>query len=187
MEMSTRITDEYLRKIINTLKQSAVKHRGDTRPGKRRLGLYRYLRSVYEFYLELRFKRSARKATRRIAKLFKLSIQRKSHPIRVLIEASAGPEDNRAKSRWTQALKFAFGWRQPAKRLKWFFKVTGGIAGSARKYAVNQKAARRKTDSGQNNIINRQCGLGEIPKLNIPASDGLTPKNSVFENSLDEG
>src|ERR1039458_439303 len=34
--MSTRITDEYLRKIIRTLKQSAVKHRGDTRPGKPR-------------------------------------------------------------------------------------------------------------------------------------------------------
>jgi len=54
-------------------------------------------------------------------------MQRKSHPIRVLIEASAGPEDNRAKSRWTQALKYAYGWRQPAKRLKWFFEVGGGI------------------------------------------------------------
>src|SRR5450759_1289909 len=81
--MSTRITDEYLRKIIRTLKNSAAKHRGDTRPGKRRFGLYRYLRDVYELYLELRSSRTARTATWRIAKLFKLSIQRKSHPIRM--------------------------------------------------------------------------------------------------------
>src|ERR1019366_4848994 len=120
-KMSTRITDEYLRKIIRTLKQSAVKHRSDTRPGKRRFGLYRYLRDVYELYLELRSRRIARKATRRIAKICKLSTQRKSHPIRILIEASAGPEDSRQKSRWSQALKYAYGWHQTAERLEWFF------------------------------------------------------------------
>jgi hypothetical protein len=144
--MSTRITDEYLRKIINTLKQSASKHRGDTRPGKRRFGLYRYLRDVYQIYLDLRSRRMARKATRQISKIFQLSIQKRSHPIRVLIEASAGPEDARQKSRWTQALKYAFGWHQPGERLKWFFQTNGGIAGSARKYAVNNKTARRKKD-----------------------------------------
>jgi hypothetical protein len=140
--MSTRINDKYLRKIIRTLKKSAAKHRGDTRPGKRRFGVYRYLRDVYELYLELRFKRSARKATRRIAKIFHLSIQRKSHPIRILIEASAGPEDNRAKSRWTQALRYAYGWRQPGNKLKLTLETSGGISGCARKYADLQ--ARRK-------------------------------------------
>jgi len=138
------ISDKYLRKRIRTLKRSAAKHRGDTRPGKRRFGLYRYLRDVYQIYLDLRSRRMARKATRRIAKISKVSIQKKSHPLRILIEASAGPEDPRQKSRWTQALKYAVGWHQPAERLKWFFKVNGGIAGSARKYAVNNKTARRK-------------------------------------------
>jgi hypothetical protein len=104
--------------------------------------LYRYLRDVYQAYLDLRSRRIAKKATRRIAKICKLSTRRKTHPIRILIEASAGPEDNRAKSRWTQALKYAYGWRQPAKRLKWSFEVAGGIAGSARKYAALQ--AQRK-------------------------------------------
>jgi hypothetical protein len=167
------LTDEYLRKIINTLKQSAVKHRSDIRPGKRRFGIYKYLTDVYELYLELRFKRSARRATRRIAKLFKLSIQRKSHPIRVLIEASAGPEDARQKSRWTQALRYAFGWRLPAAKLKWCFEETGGISGCARKYAVTKKTARQKNDDVQNNIIHRQRGLGEIPKLDTAVSQGL--------------
>jgi hypothetical protein len=140
--MSTRITDEYLRKIINTLKQSAVKHRSDTRPGKRRFGLYRYLRDVYELYLDLRSRRIARTASRRIAKICKLSIKKKSHPIRILIEASAGPEDARQKSRWAQALKYVYGWRLPAAQLKWCLRKNGGIAGCARKYADLQ--ARRK-------------------------------------------
>jgi hypothetical protein len=173
MEMSTRITDKYLRKIIRTLKKSAKKHRADIRPGKRRFGIYKFLRATYRTYLELRSRRIARKATRRIAKIFKLPLRGKSHPIRILIEGSAGPEDARQKSRWSQALKFAFGWRQPAKRLKWFFKVNGGIAGSARKYADLQ--ARRKStknDGGQDNIIGRQRGLGEISKLNAVSGIG---------------
>jgi len=174
--MEAAINDQYLREIIRTLKKSAAKHRDDTRPGKRRFGLHRYLRDVYQVYLDLRSRRIARKATRRIAKICKLSIRRKSHPIRILIEASAGPEDNRAKSRWTQALKYAYGWRQPAKRLKWFFEEAGGIAGSARKYADLQ-ASRKPTKimttaepvpenegADQNNLINRQRGSGEIPK-----------------------
>ena len=149
--MSTAITEKYLRRKIRELKKSAGNHRGDIRPGKRRFGLYRYLRDVYELYLDLRSRRIARKATRRIAKISKLSLQRKSHPIRVLIEASAGPEDARQKSRWTQALKYAFGWHQPAERLKWFFQTNGGIAGTARKSAIlnaQRKATRMMTIGG---------------------------------------
>jgi hypothetical protein len=137
------LTDKYLRKIIRTLKKSAAKHRGDTRPGKRRFGVYRYLRDVYELYLDLRSRRIARTASRRIAKICKLSIKKKSHPIRILIEASAGPEDNRAKSRWTQALRYAFGWRQPGNKLKLTLETSGGISGCARKYAELQGRTRR--------------------------------------------
>ena len=165
------IKDKYLREIIRTLKQSASKHRGDIRPGRRRFGLYRYLRDIYELYLDLCSRRIARKATRRIAKSYKLSIQRKSHPIRVLIEASAGPEDARQKSRWSQALKYAYGWRQSAERLEWFFQTNGGIAGSARKYAVNNKTARQKKDGCQDNLIDQKRDLGAIPKMQPPVMD----------------
>src|SRR5450756_455543 len=114
--MEAAINDKYLRKIIKTLKQSAMKHRSDIRPGRRRFGIYKYLTDVYQVYRDLRSRRIARTASRRIAKLYKLSIQKKSHPIRILIEASAGPEDARQKSRWTQALRYAFDWIQPAKK-----------------------------------------------------------------------
>ena len=141
--MSTRITDEYLRKIIRTLKKSAARHRSDIRPGKRRFGIYKYLTDVYQVFLEFRSRRIAKKATRRIAEISKLSIQRKSHPIRILIEASAGPEDARQKSRWAQALKYVYGWRLPTAKLKWCLRQNGGISGCAAKYALNKGTARR--------------------------------------------
>jgi hypothetical protein len=122
------------------LRKSADKHRNDTRPGKRRFGVYRFLRDVYQVYLELRSRRIAKKATRRIAKRMHLGMRRNSHPIRTLIEASVGGEDNRTKSRWTLALRYAHGWLQRPDRLTWFFDVNGGIAGSAAKYAQLQKA-----------------------------------------------
>ena len=153
-----------------------MNNRSDIRPGRRRFGIYKYLTDVYQVYRDLRSRRIARTASRRIAKLFKLSIKKKSHPIRILIEASAGPEDARQKSRGSQALKYAYGWRLPAAQLKWCFEKTGGISGCARKYAVNKKTARQKNDGDQNNIIHRQGGLGEIPKLNVAASDGLKPQ-----------
>jgi hypothetical protein len=140
-----------------------MKHRSDTRPGKRRFGLYRYLRDVYELYFALRLERSARRATQRIAKISKLSIKKKSHPIRILIEASAGPEDARQKSRWTQALKYAYGWQQPANRLKWTLETNGGISGCARKYAdlqVRRKPTKRVTTAGPVAGINLQPKMG---------------------------
>jgi hypothetical protein len=126
------------------LRKSADKHRNDTRPGRRRFGVYRYLTDVYQVYLEFRSRRIARKATRRIAKQMRLSIRNNSHPIRILIEASAVAEDNRTKSRWTQALKYADGWGQRPERLNWFFKECRGIAGCARKYA-DLKGRRKPT------------------------------------------
>ena len=106
---------------------------------------------------------------------------KKSHLIRILIEASAGLKDARQKSRWSQALKYAYGWRQSAERLEWFFQTNGGISGSARKYAVNSKTARQKKDGCQDKLIHRQRGLGETPKLNAAASQRLKGlKNNAF-------
>jgi hypothetical protein len=122
------------------------------------------LADVYQVYLDLRSRRQATTATRRIAKLFKLSIQKKSHPIRVLIEASAGREDGRQKSRWTQALKYVYGWRQPAKRLKWFFSVNGGISGSAAKLAVRDGTTRREK-SADKSTLGQLSGINLQPKM----------------------
>jgi hypothetical protein len=134
------VTDKYLRERVWELRKSADKHRNDTRPGKRRFAVYKFLRDVYGTYIDLRSRRIAKKATRRIAKKMHLGTRKNTHPIRILIEASAGAEDNKTKSRWLRALKFAHGWLQPPERLTWFFEQNGGISGSTGKYAKLQKA-----------------------------------------------
>ena len=141
--MSTKITDKYLIKKIQLLKNSATGHRNNINPGQRRYWMYAYLQDVYEVFLDFQTKGISKKAARRIVKLLKLPIRRKSHLLRVLVEASAGVEDNRTKIKWVNALRVAFGWLQRPTRLEWFFGVNGGIAGCAAKFAF-LKAARRQ-------------------------------------------
>jgi hypothetical protein len=134
--------EQHLWEIITGLKNSALKHRADIRPGRRRSGLQRYLKDVYRVYRDLRSRRLANKATLHIAKLLKLPVRVSSHPIRILIEASVGPEDNRAKSRWTQALKYAHGWLVPPEKLKRFFEKNGGVSGTAAKIPLRDGTTR---------------------------------------------
>lgn len=135
--MTEKIGHEYIIKKIKVLKKSATRHRTNNTPGQRRYWMYLYLRDVYEVFLDLHSRGASEKTARRIAKLLKLRIRRKSHLIRVLIEATAGAEDNRAKIKWTNALRYAHGWLQRPDRLEWFFEVNKGIAGCAKKQALN--------------------------------------------------
>lgn len=135
---------KYLENRIKKLRKSAKKNRANFRPGKRRFGLYLYLQDVYELYLDLRRRQISRKATRRYLKAEKLRIKRKSHPIRILIEASAGREDAKQKSRWTQALRNMYGWKLTPDRLEWFFGNNGGIAGAAREEAKKRAGNKRR-------------------------------------------
>jgi hypothetical protein len=158
--MEKELTDRYLGRKIRRLKKSAILNRRDFRPGRRRFGLYRFLADVYEVYRDLRSRRIARKASRKIAKILELPIRKKTHPIRLLIEAAGGVEDSRQKSRWTQALKFAFGWRQPADKLDWFFGQNGGVSGCARKYSGAHGTTRCKK-------MTTNAGSGELSELGV--------------------
>ena len=142
--MSTKITEKYLIKKIQLLKNSATRHRSNNKPGQRRYWMYPYLQDVYEVFRDIQSQGIAKKAGRRIVKLLRLPIKKKSHVIRVLIEASAGAEDNRTKIKWANALKYAFGWLQEPARLEWFFGVNGGLAGCTAKYADLKKARHHK-------------------------------------------
>lgn len=127
--------------------------------------MYGYLENVYEVFLEFQEKEISKKAGRRLAKLLKLPIKRKSHVFRVLIEASAGLEDNRTKIKWANALRYAYGWLQPANRLEWFFGVNGGLAGSAAKFAFLQKK-RREQKLKEQSLSGGASGLsGPSPRL----------------------
>ena len=147
--MKAAATKKQLLTLIAELKRSYNNHRLDLKPGRRRFGVQRYLNDVYRAFVDLHSKRIAEKATRRIAKLLRLPVRKNTHPIRILIEASAGPEDNRAKSRWTQALKYAHGWLTLPDKLDWFLKLYGGISGAAAKIAKRDGTTRRSKKIGE--------------------------------------
>ena len=56
-----------------------------------------------------------------LPKYVSCQIQRKSHPIRILIEASAGPEDNRAKDSMGQSAAIRVGLASARKKTEMVF------------------------------------------------------------------
>jgi|HubBroStandDraft_4_1064222.scaffolds.fasta_scaffold31422_3 hypothetical protein len=133
--------------IIMSLRKSALKHRSNAAPGKRRFGLHRYLTQVYRIYIDLLSKRISKSATCQIADLAGIRVRKSAHPIRLLIDASIGPEDPKQKSRWVAALRYVHGWRLPPRKVRWCFSQHGGVYGCARKYAALNKAARHRRQS----------------------------------------
>jgi hypothetical protein len=133
-----------LEDIITALRKSALKHRSNAPPGRRRIGLHKYLARVFRIYWELRSKRISTSATRQIAELAGVRVRKNAHPIRILIDASTGPEDPKQKSRWVAALKYVYGWRLPPTKVRWCFNTNGGIYGCARKFAALNKARRKE-------------------------------------------
>jgi hypothetical protein len=63
-----------------------------------------------------------------------------THTFLVIIGASSG-ESRRMQSRWAQALRYAWKWRDERKNLTLteFFNKNGGVAGCARKFSTKQK------------------------------------------------
>ena len=111
----------------------------------RKRALYRFLESVFSLYTVWRRAGDTRTAAKRMAKLAGLRHQANRHPIRTIIDATS-TADRKSKSRWTQALRYA--WRE---RSKWnglidCLRANGGIAGCADRWASLQ--AENKTPSG---------------------------------------
>jgi hypothetical protein len=54
-----------------------------------RFAFYDYLAAVFELYVQLRRRNEAKASARRIAKLFGLHKQNRTHPIRTIIDATS--------------------------------------------------------------------------------------------------
>ncbi|MCX7310297.1 MAG: hypothetical protein NTV56_00870 [Alphaproteobacteria bacterium] len=108
-------------------------------------GSKRYLTTVFNFYSEWKNVGDARSVANRIARLAGSSVQPDRHPIRTIIDATSSA-DRKSKSRWTQALRYA--WRQRSKwqDLTMCLQANGGIAGCADKWADIQ--AEKRTPVG---------------------------------------
>src|SRR6266568_4592761 len=80
-------------------------------PSRSDCDLLIYLSFVHNTYAGLRRRNWARQGAKVLTPLYKLPARRDRHPIRAIIDASSLPEaDAKAKSRATQALRYA--WRQ---------------------------------------------------------------------------
>jgi hypothetical protein len=131
------ILDQKLRRTIDDLRRLERK----CFAARSRFAFYDYLAAVFDLYVQLRRTRHAKKAAILIAKLFQLRNQKRNHPIRVIIDATS-TADNKTKSRWTRALRYAWRERRAWTDLKTFLQENGGPAGCADQFAAVHPKAR---------------------------------------------
>jgi hypothetical protein len=124
-------SDRELRNDIAMLKELE----GRCFTGRQRFAFYGYLAAVYELYERLRRNKEANKGARRISSLCGLPTNRSTHPIRTILDATSSA-DEKTKSRWTRALKFAWHERQRWKNFEKVLRQHGGPAGCADQFAV---------------------------------------------------
>jgi hypothetical protein len=130
-------SDRQLRKAIDDLRELER----NCFASRSRFAFYDYLAGVFELYVQLRRRNQAKPAAQRIAKLLRLRKQDRTHPIRVIIDATS-TADIKTKSRWTRALKYAWRERKTWKDFASFLRENGGPAGCAAQFAaVHPKAS----------------------------------------------
>ena len=106
-----------------------------------RFAFYDYLAPVLELYVQLRRRNQAKSSARRIAMLTGLRNQDRTHPIRVIIDATS-TADIKTKSRWSRALRYAWGERKTWTDLGSFLRENGGPAGCAEQFAAINSSGR---------------------------------------------
>jgi hypothetical protein len=130
-------SDEQLRKTIDDLRKLERK----CFAARNRFVFYDYLAAVFELYVQMRRTKQAKSWARRIAKLFGLRNQKRSHCIRAIIDATS-TADLKTKSRWSRALRYAWRERKTCKDLGSFLRKNGGPAGCADQFAAINSSGR---------------------------------------------
>ena len=125
------ISDRQLRQTIDRLRDLERK----CFASRNRFAFYDYLAAVFELYVQLRRTKQAKKGATLIVRLFGFQNQKRTHPIRVIIDTTS-TVDNKTKSRWTRALRYAWRERRAWTDLKRFLRGNGGLAGCAEKFAA---------------------------------------------------
>jgi hypothetical protein len=144
-------SDRQLRKTIHELRGLELK----CFAARSRFAFYDYLSAVFKLYVRLRRRNQAKPSARRIAELFELCKQGRSHPIRVIIDATS-TTDLKTRSRWSRALRYAWRERRTWKDLGSFLRENGGPAGCA-----DQFAATNTTGRYPGCIVYRRPGTGQ--------------------------
>jgi hypothetical protein len=92
-------SDRQLRKTIDGLRELKRK----CFASRSRFAFYDYLAAVFELYVQLRRRNQAKPSAQRIAKLFGLRTQNRTHPIRIIVDVTS-TGDIKTRSRWSRAL-----------------------------------------------------------------------------------
>lgn len=126
-------------KILDELSRT---HKRSRKHGRGKYGFVRYLEPVYDEVATWRETPGMPKKMRnQIAKSAKLpKVTRKKGSFNVLIAATAN-EPTRTKSRWAQALSYAWKYREQRGKMSLleFFKKNSGVAGCATKLSQGIK------------------------------------------------
>jgi hypothetical protein len=134
--LTTRITSSSTYKVSQEHPRRSRKH------GRGKYGFVRYLEQVYDQVTTWRETPGmAKKMRKQIAKSAKLpKVTRKKGLFNVIIAATS-VEPTRTKSRWAQALRYAWKYRERRGKLSLldFFKNNGGPAGCATKLSQGIK------------------------------------------------
>jgi hypothetical protein len=131
------IADRQLRRTIDDLRGLERK----CFASRSRFAFYDYLASVFELYVQLRRTKQAKKSAKLIAKLFELRKQKRTDPIRMIVDATS-TADLKTRSRWSLALQYAWHERKTWKDLGSFLRDNGGPAGCAKQFAAIAKKNR---------------------------------------------
>ena len=157
-------SDRQLRKTIADLRRLQRKCFAD----RSRFAFYDYLAAVFDLYIQLRRRNEAKPAARRIAMLTGLRNQDRTHPIRVIIDATS-TADIKTKSRWSRALRYAWGERKTWTDLGSFLRENGGPAGCAEQFAASNPRGRypgcivyRRPGNGWPYLIVEKQSVGDM-------------------------
>jgi hypothetical protein len=112
---------------------------------RERFAFYVYLAAVLRLYRRLRRSNHAKNVGQNIISLLGLRQRKGRHLIRMIIDATSRA-DNKTKSRWTRALRYAWHERREWKHLETFLQEHGCPAGCAARFAALKA---NKQDTGR--------------------------------------
>jgi hypothetical protein len=110
---------------------------------RRRFGFYHYLGAVLDCFALLKRRNEAKISTNRIAKLFRIRTQKRTHPIRVIIDATSA-SDSKTKSRWSRSIRCAWHERTRWTDIQEFWRENHGAVGAAARWSALQRRRRNR-------------------------------------------
>jgi hypothetical protein len=170
-------SDRRLKRKLRACKGAFRRALGEVRPGKRRFAHYDYLQCVYSLYADLKENGAGKKTSARIGRLFDRPIERNTHLVRTIINATSTGIDVKTASRWSQALRYCWRERGEWADLQGFIRTHGGVAGCASAFAqrkrqgkASRQAQRDRSETQPVRSPRLQKPLGVIDRMRRSAS-----------------